>query len=152
MTINLVQAVSCLCPQFGIALIVEDCDWRLFSPELDTIGGGSDLNALQDAEAEWLRAERSADPNDDSSRPSRPGHTRRISGCSTFVPIVQTAYLRHGDDFARGGRRYRSGLWAILVECDMSSGIVIISKLGRQDATQMRLIEDGYTVEALTAN
>jgi hypothetical protein len=58
---------SCLCSQFRIALVVEDCDWRLFSPELDTIGGGCALNAFQDAEAEWLRAEPSADPNDDSS-------------------------------------------------------------------------------------
>jgi hypothetical protein len=45
----------CLCSQFRIALVVEDCDWRLFDAELDTIGDGCDLNALQDAEAEWLR-------------------------------------------------------------------------------------------------
>jgi hypothetical protein len=92
---------GCLCSQFRIALVVEDCDWRLFSSELDTIGGVCDLNALQDPEAEWLRAEPSADPNDDSSRPSRHGYTRWISGCSTFVPIVQATYLRQGDDFCQ---------------------------------------------------
>jgi hypothetical protein len=51
---------------------VEDCDWPLFNPEVDTIGGGCDLSAFQDAEAEWLRAEQSAEPNDDREWPYHP--------------------------------------------------------------------------------
>jgi hypothetical protein len=57
---------------------VEDHDWHPFAPGLDMIGHSCDLNALQDAEPEWPRAEASAEPNDDSSHPNSPMNFRRL--------------------------------------------------------------------------
>jgi hypothetical protein len=80
---------------------VEDHDRRAFQPGSDMIGSGRNPNALQDAGAEWPRAEASAELNDHCSRRKGawPCQPRWISRCSTFIPMVQTAELRDGDDF-----------------------------------------------------
>jgi hypothetical protein len=56
---------------------------------------------------------------------------QRILGGSTFIPMVETAELRDGDDFASGGWQYWTGLRTVLVKREVSSRLVIISKVRR---------------------
>jgi hypothetical protein len=55
----------------------------------------------------------------------------RFSGGSTFVPMVETAELREGNNFAGRWWQYRTGLRTVLVKREMSSRLVIISKIRR---------------------
>jgi hypothetical protein len=45
--------------------------------------------------------------------------------------MVENAELRDGEDFASGGWQYWTGLRIVLVKREMSSRLVIISKVGR---------------------
>ena len=66
--------------------------------------------------------------------------------------MMQTAHFREGDDLAGRGRLYAARLWAILVERKMSSGLVMISKVARQDATQVALVENDDVVQTFAAD
>jgi hypothetical protein len=53
------------------------------------------------------------------------------SGGSTLIAMVQTAYLREGDDIAGRGRLYVTAPWAVLAERKMRSGVMMILKIAR---------------------
>jgi hypothetical protein len=54
---------------------------------------------------------------------------RRISGGSTFVPMVETVELRDGNNLTGRWWQYRTGLRTVLVKREMSSRLVIISNI-----------------------
>src|ERR1700738_4761934 len=68
------------------------------------------------------------------------------------VAMMQTAHVREGDNLACRGRLYAAGLRAILVECEMGSGPVMILKITRQDAAQVTLVEDDGVIQAFATN
>jgi hypothetical protein len=56
---------------------------------------------------------------------------RRSLRSSTLVTIMQTADLREGNNVAGGGKLYGARTWAILVEREMRSGVMMILKIAR---------------------
>jgi hypothetical protein len=56
--------------------------------------------------------------------------TRRlaISRGSTLVAMMQTACLGEGNNIASGGKLYGARPWAVLVEREMRSGVMMILK------------------------
>ena len=66
--------------------------------------------------------------------------------------MMQTADLGEGNNIASGGKLYGTRTWAVLVEREMCSGVMMMLKIARQNATQVALIEDDHVIEAFTAN
>jgi hypothetical protein len=60
--------------------------------------------------------------------------------------MMQTAHFREGNDIAGGGKLYGAGQWAVLVEREMRSGVMMILKIARQDAAQVMLVEDDNVI------
>src|SRR6266540_571390 len=77
---------------------------------------------------------------------------RAISCGSTLVAMMQTAHFREGNNIAGGGKLCRARAWAILVEREMRSGVMMILKIARQDAAQVTLVEDDNVIQAFTAD
>ena len=75
-----------------------------------------------------------------------------ISRGSTFITMMQTADLGEGNNIACGGKLHAARPWAVLVEREMRSGIMVILKIARQDAAQMTLIDDDNVIQAFTAD
>jgi len=65
---------------------------------------------------------------------------------------MQTADLREGNNIAGGGKLYGARTWAVLVEREMCSGVMMILKIARQDAAQVTLVEDDNVIQAFTAD
>ena len=57
-----------------------------------------------------------------------------ISRGSTLVAMMQTADLGEGNNVAGGGKLHATRPWAVLVEREMRSGVMMILKITRQDA------------------
>lgn len=76
----------------------------------------------------------------------------RRSGSSPFVMVMQTAHFRHLDYFAFASQLYPSCFWRVFVQRQMSSPIVVIATITRQDATQRALIEHKHMIETFAAN
>jgi hypothetical protein len=66
--------------------------------------------------------------------------------------MMQAADLREGDNVARGGKLHATRPWAVLVEREMRSGIMMILKIARQHAAQVTLVEDDNVIQAFTAD
>src|SRR6266511_4201843 len=85
----------------------------------------------------WGQTERAASP---------------ISRGSTLIAMMQTADLREGNSVARGGKLHATRPWAVLVEREMRSGVMMILKIARQYAAQVTLVEDDNVIQAFTAD
>jgi hypothetical protein len=89
-------------------------------------------------------------------RAIRRGHAERaaspISRGSTLIAMMQAPDLWEGNDIACGGKLYATRPWAVLVEREMRSGVLMILKIARQDAAQVALAEDDNVIQAFTAN
>jgi hypothetical protein len=57
-----------------------------------------------------------------------------ISRGSPLIAMMETAHLREGNNVACGGKLHATGPWAVLVEREMRSGVMMILKIARQDA------------------
>jgi hypothetical protein len=66
--------------------------------------------------------------------------------------MMQTADLGEGNNIACGGKLHATRPWAVFVEREMRSGIMMILKVARQDVTQMTLVEDDNMIQALTTD
>ena len=69
--------------------------------------------------------------------------------------MMQTADLGEGNNTACGGKLHTTRPWAVLVEREMRSGVMMILKVARlevarQDAAQMALVEDDNVIQAFT--
>jgi AAA domain len=71
---------------------------------------------------------------------------------ATFVTMVETAHLREGDDIACGRKLYATRPWAVLVEREMRSGVMMILKIARQYAAQVTLVKDDNVIQTFTAD
>jgi hypothetical protein len=59
---------------------------------------------------------------------------------------MQTAHLREGNNIACGRKLHATRPWAVLVEREMRSGVMMILKIARQDAAQVTLVEDDNVI------
>ncbi len=75
----------------------------------------------------WGQAERCAAPN---------------SRGTALIAMMQTADLGEGNNIACGGKLHATRPWAVLVEREMRSGVMMILKIARQYAAQVTLVED----------
>src|SRR5260370_12818789 len=75
-----------------------------------------------------------------------------ISRRSTLIAMMQTADLGEGNDVARGGKLHATRSWAVFVEREMRSGVMMILKIARQDAAQVTLVEDDDVIQTFTAD
>ena len=66
--------------------------------------------------------------------------------------MMQSADLREGDNLASGGRVCGTGVRTVLVEREMRSGPMIVLNVGRQDASQMTLVDDDDVIKAFAAD
>ena len=64
--------------------------------------------------------------------------------------MMQTADLREGNNC--GGKLHATRPWAVLVEREMRSGVMMILKIARQYAAQVTLVEDDNVIQAFTAD
>ena len=74
-----------------------------------------------------------------------------ISRGPTLIAMMQTADLGEGNNVARGGKLHATRPWAVLVEREMRAGVMMISKIARQYATQVTLAEDDIAVAEIEA-
>ena len=65
-----------------------------------------------------------------------------ISRGSTLIAMMQTTDLGEANNIAFGGKLHATGPWAVLVEREMRSGVMMILKIARQYAAQVTLVED----------
>jgi pimeloyl-ACP methyl ester carboxylesterase len=79
----------------------------------------------------WGQAERAASP---------------ISRGSTLIAMMQAADLGEGNNVACGGKLHATRPWAVLVEREMRSGVMMILKIARQYAAQVTLVEDDNVI------
>jgi hypothetical protein len=75
-----------------------------------------------------------------------------ISRGSTLVAMMQTAHLRESNNIAGGGRLDGARPWAVLVEREMRSGVMMILQIARQDAAQVTLVKDDNVIQAFAAD
>ncbi len=75
-----------------------------------------------------------------------------ISRGSTLIAMMQTADLREGNNIACGVKLHATRPWAVLVEREMRSGVMMILKIARQHAAQVTLVEDDNVIETFTAD
>ena len=75
-----------------------------------------------------------------------------ISRSPTLVAMMQTADLREGNNVARGGKLHATRPWAVLVQREMRSGVVMILKIARQYAAEVTLVEDDNVIQTFTAD
>jgi hypothetical protein len=75
-----------------------------------------------------------------------------ISRGSTLIAMMQTADLGESNNVASGGKLHATRPWAVLVEREMRSGVMMISKIAQQDAAQVTLVEDDNVIQAFTAD
>jgi hypothetical protein len=66
--------------------------------------------------------------------------------------MMQTADLREGNNVAGGGKLRATRSWAVLVEREMRSGVMMILKIARQDASQVMFVEDDNVIQAFSAD
>src|SRR5688572_3718756 len=60
--------------------------------------------------------------------------------------MMQTADLGEGNNVAGRGNLYATRPWAVLVEREMCSDVMMILKIARQDAAQVTLVEDDNVI------
>ena len=70
-------------------------------------------------------------------------------GGETFVPVVQAADFRDGDDSSRPAMLNRAGVGAILAKREMRAGALVIVDVRGQDAAQMAFVEDHDVIQTL---
>ena len=66
--------------------------------------------------------------------------------------MVQAAHFTNLDYFAFGGRLHRSESRGVLGERQMSSPLMVISKIGRERSMQRAFAEDDDMIQAFAAN
>ena len=77
---------------------------------------------------------------------------RRASSGQAFVPMMQAADLRNGDDVAVRWWLNGTILRAILFEGEMGPGSMVIIEVRRQDTPQVSLVEDDNVIETFAAD
>src|SRR6516162_6407059 len=66
--------------------------------------------------------------------------------------MMQAPNLGEGNDIAGRGRLNATWPRAVLAEREMRSGVVIVSKIARQHAAQMALVEDDDVIQTFPAD
>ena len=77
---------------------------------------------------------------------------RVASSGAAFVPVVESADLRDGDNPAGVSSLHHSGFWRIFIQRQVSPGLVIISPKRLQMAAQRSFTENDDVIQAFTAD
>jgi hypothetical protein len=75
-----------------------------------------------------------------------------LSGCASFVTVVQAANFRERDHAAFFWRLHAAWRGRVFRQGEMGPRSVIVEDISGERAPQMRLVEDDHVVEALAAN
>jgi hypothetical protein len=75
-------------------------------------------------------------------------HLRRAS----LVPVMETTDFRDRNDRPSGYARDRSLIWRVFLEAKVCSTPMIIQAVDRQDAPQMRLVENDHVIETFSSD
>lgn len=76
---------------------------------------------------------------------------RRLRGLP-FVVVMKAAYFWNRDDWPSGRCRDKSRIWRVLLESKMRPTPMIVPAVGREDASQMRPIEDDHMIQAFATD
>ena len=66
--------------------------------------------------------------------------------------MMETTDFRDRDDRPGGCSRDRSVIWRVLLEAEVRSAPMIVPAVGREDAPEMRLVDDDHVVETLSSD
>ena len=69
-----------------------------------------------------------------------------------FVVVMKAADFRNHDDRPGGRGRDESRLWRVLLEPEMRPTPMIVPAVGREDASQMRLVDHDHVIQALATD
>ena len=81
----------------------------------------------------------------------RSRQVRRLRGLP-FVAVMKSAYFWNRDDWPSGRCRDESRIRRVLLEPKMRPTPMIVPAVGREDASQMRLIEDDHVIQAFATD
>ena len=66
--------------------------------------------------------------------------------------MMKTANFGDRDDLSGGRSTGRSVIWRVLLEAEVRSTPMIVPAVGREDAPEMRLVDDDHVVETLSSD
>ena len=69
-------------------------------------------------------------------------------GCAPFVAVVKTIHLWNANDMPQFGRLHRPCFWRILVQSQMTAGVMVVLDKPCQMARQAGLIDNDHVVQA----
>ncbi len=76
----------------------------------------------------------------------------RCSGRPAFVPVMQPAHFRHGDDAAGLRRLYGAWIRRILLQCEVRASSMIVADECLKVPGQTALVEHNHVIEAFATN
>ena len=71
--------------------------------------------------------------------------------CAPLVPVMKATNFRNRHDSPCGYFRDRSMIWRVLRESQVRATSMIVLAVAREDAPQMRLVENDHVIETLSA-
>jgi hypothetical protein len=73
-------------------------------------------------------------------------------GCAPLVTMMKTANFGDRDDVSGGRSTGRSVIWRVLLETEVRPTPMVVPSVGRQDAPEMRLVEDDHVIAARSSD
>ena len=65
---------------------------------------------------------------------------------------METTDFGDRDDRSGGSSSDRSVIWRVFLEAEMGSTPMIVAPVGREDAPEMRLVDDDHVIETLSSD
>ena len=104
------------------------------------------LNAAPDEDAPCAKSDASL-----MAPMFRGGRAGRLR-CAPFIAMVETTDFGDRDDQSGGCYRDRSVIRRVLLEAGVRSTPMIVPTVGREDAPEMRLVDDDHVIETLSSD
>ena len=72
--------------------------------------------------------------------------------CAPLIPVMKPPDFGDRDDRSGGRSRDRSVIWRVLLEAEVRSTPMIVPAVGREDAPEMRRVDDDHMIETLSSD
>jgi hypothetical protein len=72
--------------------------------------------------------------------------------CAPLIAMMEATDFGNRDDRPGGDPSDRSVIWRVLFEAEMRSAPMIVTTVGREDASEVRLVDDDHVIETLSAD
>ena len=72
--------------------------------------------------------------------------------CAPLVPVMKTTDFANRHDRPGGYLRDRSMIWRVLREAKVRATSMIVLAVGRQDAAQMRRVENDHVIQTFSTD